>query len=315
MPSSRPNAIPVVIHLLRQIRPRSILDVGVGFGKWGHLFREYTDINEAERDPARYQPTNWHFRIDGIEGHANYLTEMHRFLYNEIHVGDAAELLPKLPHYDLIFLGDIIEHFDKPRGEQLLRDALEHANKAVVVSTPRFETEQGDLCANDLERHRSLWHARDFKKWPGAQVKVVDGDTLVAVLTRPGQPALSLSPPRRGSRTAELRLRRARAELIRLIPLDERFALVDEEQLRSTLPHPHAIPFPSREGIYWGPPEDSAAAIRELERLRHEGAKRLVFIWSTFWWLDHYRDFARFLEANWKPEARTGTVIVYCSSP
>jgi hypothetical protein len=56
MPSSRPTTIPVVIHLLRQIRPRSILDVGIGFGKWGHLFREYTDINEAERDPARLPP-------------------------------------------------------------------------------------------------------------------------------------------------------------------------------------------------------------------------------------------------------------------
>ena len=50
MPSSRPNTIPTVIHLVRQIKPKSILDVGVGFGKWGHLFREYTDINEAEHD-------------------------------------------------------------------------------------------------------------------------------------------------------------------------------------------------------------------------------------------------------------------------
>jgi len=43
---------PTVIHLIRQLKPISILDVGVGFGKWGHLFREYTDINEAENDPA-----------------------------------------------------------------------------------------------------------------------------------------------------------------------------------------------------------------------------------------------------------------------
>ena len=54
MPSSRPNTIPTVINLLRQLKPQSILDVGVGFGKWGHLFREYTDILEAEHEPARY---------------------------------------------------------------------------------------------------------------------------------------------------------------------------------------------------------------------------------------------------------------------
>ena len=84
MPSSRANTIPTVIHLLRQLEPGSILDVGVGFGKWGHLFREYTDILKAEHDPSRYQRANWKVRIDGIEGHAEYLTEMHRFLYNHL---------------------------------------------------------------------------------------------------------------------------------------------------------------------------------------------------------------------------------------
>src|SRR6266568_4482900 len=96
MPSSRPNTVPTVIHLVRQLQPRSILDVGVGFGKWGHLFREYTDIQEAERDPARYQRHNWQVKIDGIEGYSDYLTEMHRYLYNEIYTGDALEVMKKI---------------------------------------------------------------------------------------------------------------------------------------------------------------------------------------------------------------------------
>src|SRR5438093_871633 len=163
MPSSRPNTIPTVIHLIRQLRPRSILDVGVGFGKWGHLFREYTDIVGAENDPARYERRHWRVRIDGIEGYAAYLTEMHRYLYNEIHIGDARELIKKLSHYDVIFLGDIIEHFDKLAGLQLLREAVNKASKAVIVSTPKYETAQPDLCGNELERHRSLWSAKDFR--------------------------------------------------------------------------------------------------------------------------------------------------------
>src|SRR5512139_1422101 len=110
MPSSRPNTIPTVINLVRQLKPRSILDVGVGFGKWGHLFREYTDILEAEHDPARYRREKWQVRIEGIEGHAAYLTPMHDFLYDQIHVGNAAVLMKGLPKYDLVFLGDIIEH-------------------------------------------------------------------------------------------------------------------------------------------------------------------------------------------------------------
>src|SRR5712691_2226949 len=159
MPSSRPNTIPAVIHLVRQLKPRSILDVGIGFGKWGHLFREYTDILESEHEPARYRRENWTVRIDGIEGYPEYITEMHRFLYNTIHEGDARLLLPELGRYDLIFMGDILEHFEKTDGRQLLRDAMEQATQAVILTTPKYETDQGDLCGNPLERHQSLWTA------------------------------------------------------------------------------------------------------------------------------------------------------------
>src|SRR5258706_8280538 len=167
MPSSRPNTIPTVIHLVRQLKPKSILDVGIGFGKWGHLFREYTDIQESENDPARYQRCNWKIRIDGIEGYAAYITEMHHFLYNEIHIGNACELIRALPRYDVIFIGDVIEHLDKKAGFQLLRDSMEKAGKAVIVNTPKYETDQQDLCGNELDRHRSLWTANDFRKLEG----------------------------------------------------------------------------------------------------------------------------------------------------
>src|SRR6266496_6371173 len=188
MPSSRPNTIPTVIHLLRQLKPKSILDIGVGFGKWGHLFREYTDIQEAENEPRRYQRRNWRVRIDGIEGHRAYLTPMHRYLYNKIHIGDARALIKRLFRYDLIFLGDIIEHLDKSDGLQLLRDCFGKAAKAVVVSTPKFETDQPALCGNELERHRSLWRAEDFKEFPRATVKTIDRGTLLALLVQPGLP-------------------------------------------------------------------------------------------------------------------------------
>src|ERR1051326_9169285 len=121
MPSSRPNTITTVIHLVRQLKPKSILDVGVGFGKWGHLFREYTDINEAENDPARYQRKNWRVRIDGIEGYAAALTPMRGFLHSHLYRAIAAILLNKLPRYDLILLGHRIDPLDKTDGFRLPR--------------------------------------------------------------------------------------------------------------------------------------------------------------------------------------------------
>jgi len=311
MPSSRPNIIPTVLHLIRQLRPQSILDVGVGFGKWGHLFREYTDILEAEQDPARYERRHWRVRIDGIEGFAAYVTEMHRYLYNAIHIGDMCEVLPRLPQYDVVFLGDVIEHIEKTRGEQLLRDADAHAQKAVIVSTPKYETEQADLCANELERHRSLWSARDFRRFKGAQVKTVDQATLLAVIVKPGVPRLQLSPPRQPKPADARRMARARQELIRLIPKEVPFLLVDEEQIRSVLPHQCVLPFIEKDGQFWGPPPDDATAIRELERMQATGARFIAFIWPTFWWLEHYTGFRDYLRANFPPLQEDETVKVF----
>lgn len=295
MPSSRPNTIPSVIHLVRQLKPKSILDVGVGFGKWGHLFREYTDINEAENDPARYQRKNWRIRIDGIEGYAAYLTPMHRYLYNRLHVGDASALLNRLPHYDLIFLGDVIEHFEKTPGLRLLRDAFKKANKAVIVTTPKFETGQADLCDNELERHRSLWSAADFRRFDHATVKIIDRATLLAVLVKPGVSVPVCAPPKPLTQANLRRLQKCRDALLRHIPLAEPFILVDEEQMRSDLPHKRAIPFLEKNGRYWGPPADDATAIRELERLRRGGARYIAFTWPAFWWTEHYGEFYRHL--------------------
>ena len=63
-----------------------------------------------------------------------------------------------------------------------------HAIFAILIA------ERGllDLCGNELERHRSLWSARDFRRWPGARIKTIDGDTLIAVLPKPGHKPLSL---------------------------------------------------------------------------------------------------------------------------
>ena len=218
MPSSRPNIIPVVINLLRQIQPQSILDVGVGFGKWGHLFREYTDIQESERDPERYRRDNWQVQIDGIEGFPGYLTPMHHYLYNRIHTGDALEVIKKLGTYDLVFMGDIIEHLDKENGMELLRQAVAHAHKAVIVSTPKYDTHQGPLCGNDLERHRSVWHEKDFHQFNVATVKTIDRATLLAAIVMPGVMPPSFTPPMPPKAADARRLHMAVDHLTQFIP-------------------------------------------------------------------------------------------------
>lgn len=181
MPSSRPQHIPLIIETMRRLKPASILDVGAGFGKWGVLFREYADIIHSEEDVERYHKPGWRVRIDCIEGHEPYITDLHRFVYDNVRLGDALELLESGEAYDLIFIGDVIEHFEREVGQRVLRSAAAKANKALLLSTPAFDTPQGPVCGNPLEEHRSHWGAEDFPVDEGWDTVVTPRDIRVAM--------------------------------------------------------------------------------------------------------------------------------------
>jgi hypothetical protein len=91
---------------------------------------------------------------------------------------------------------------------------------------------------------------------------------------------------------------RAAKELAEFVPQSDLVVLVDDCQWRAPEiagPRP-TLPFLEKDGQYWGPPEDDATAIAELERLRENGASFLAFGWPAFWWLDCYRGFVDYLQ-------------------
>jgi hypothetical protein len=95
------------------------------------------------------------------------------------------------------------------------------------------------------------------------------------------------------------RRRRAVQELAAIVGPGEPFVLIDEDQIRHELGPAHrALPFLERDGEYWGPPADDAAAIEEFERLRQRGAMFVVVAWPAFWWLDFYAGLARQLRSR-----------------
>jgi len=92
-----------------------------------------------------------------------------------------------------------------------------------------------------------------------------------------------------------------RQEIAAAVGQGGRFLLLDEEQLalRDAVPGRSGLPFPAREGRYWGPPADGEAAVRELERLRERGAEFMVVAWPAFWWLNHYRALREHLDRRY----------------
>ncbi|HOT98867.1 MAG TPA: class I SAM-dependent methyltransferase [bacterium] len=156
MPSSQPDNISTVVKWIVEIDPVSVLDVGVGFGKYGVLAREYTDIRHG-----RYHRQDWKVVIDGIEVFQPYYNPIWE-IYDRIYSEDLVELLPHLKNYELILLCDVIEHLEKPIGLAVLAECRRMATRAVIVSTPLGYYPQEAMHGNKYERHRSEWTEKEF---------------------------------------------------------------------------------------------------------------------------------------------------------
>jgi len=170
MASSHPLLLGSIVDALWNNRPESVLDVGMGFGKVGFLTREYLDVYVNRT----YSREEWRTDVDGIEIWPDFVTDVHRGLYDEIHIGNAIDVIPNLGRYDLTFIMDVIEHLSKEDGRRLIDLARAHSKK-VIVSTPAFHIDQDDIFGNPHERHISDWTAEDL----GTNCKQV-GPLLVA---------------------------------------------------------------------------------------------------------------------------------------
>ncbi|MEK7473722.1 MAG: class I SAM-dependent methyltransferase [Patescibacteria group bacterium] len=137
--------------------PKSILDIGVGFGKYGVLAREYLELWDGREDYKHFKR-----HIDGIEAYADYLTPLHTYVYDRVYVGNALDIVPTIKRsYDLVLLIDVLEHFEKPEGKALLKMLLKR-HRGIIVSVPKDIGEQGEVFGNVHEEHKAEWKASDL---------------------------------------------------------------------------------------------------------------------------------------------------------
>jgi len=163
MPTANPSNIVWVVEQVRKINPKRILDVGVGFGKWGYLCRDYL---EATR--MRMTPKEWKVVIDGVEPCERYINSLQELIYNKIYNKTIEEYLPEAFGYDLIIANDVIEHMDKKVAWCVLNTLIKQ-NTWVIVTVPLDDqlVENDDIVSDyPYERHRSIWLLEDFKNHP-----------------------------------------------------------------------------------------------------------------------------------------------------
>ena len=159
MPCSDPAWIEIAARKILREQPKSVLDVGVGFGMGGMVAREYGDAMFGR--PAREQ---WTVRLDGIEVFPPYIMPHQKAIYSNIYLGDALAALPQLGTYDLALCIDVLEHFEREKGLELLRLIDEHAAH-FLISTPEVFFPQDAACGNEAEKHRDVWTPAELAGW------------------------------------------------------------------------------------------------------------------------------------------------------
>lgn len=143
MPTSEHWQIPRICDVLVRERPRTVLDVGAGYGKYGVLAREYGGA----------------VRVDAVD-----VTAPRYPVYDQVWTGDLRRLdevlPPEAPHYDLALFIDVIEHLEKAQGWELL-DRLTRRADRVLITTPWGFRPQ-EVPGLPYETHRSGWQPWEF---------------------------------------------------------------------------------------------------------------------------------------------------------
>lgn len=120
--------------------PSNILDIGCGQGTYKNLFLDNEIISSA----------NW-VAVEVWEPyiHKYSLTEK----YNKVINKDARTLQwSDIGTWDIIFMGDVLEHMTKEESQELVNTALNHT-KWILISIPIVYLPQGADHGNQYEIH------------------------------------------------------------------------------------------------------------------------------------------------------------------
>lgn len=159
MPISDMAAVPAVAAEVYRLQPERMIELGIGFGKYGTVCREVLDAMYG-----RCRPDQWERWIEGVEGFAGYENPAWK-VYNRVNIGDFST--QNYSGWPLVLMIDALEHLEKDQGLRFL-DSLVASNRRVIVSVPRGCMNQDAVYGNEYERHRATYSGAELLRYRGA---------------------------------------------------------------------------------------------------------------------------------------------------
>src|SRR5690606_3575305 len=142
MPIGCSSFVPEIATQLSRQQARSVLDLGVGMGMYGAVVRQYLDMGVRP----------WRTRLIGVGGFPAYRNPCWD-LYDHVFEQSITLFLPwATDQWDAILLLDVLEHFDRQAGEQVIAAARKRLTPGgrLYIGTPAVWIEQGAAYGNEL---------------------------------------------------------------------------------------------------------------------------------------------------------------------
>ena len=151
----------IMKYILENIRKDAkILDVGFGSGVYGKLLRAFNYQN-----------------IDGVDVYDKNINEMGLDkIYDNIFIENIMDF--HFEHYDLIIMGDVLEHIELESAKELLRGFIENNKCSFMIISIPYEYEQGELYGNSHERHLQDEVTAEYMKKHYPYLKLIDSSIM-----------------------------------------------------------------------------------------------------------------------------------------
>lgn len=132
---------------IRNVVPENstILDIGCGQGIYAQMLRKY-------------------YQMDGIDIYPGHNNEFTQYLYNNVYTADIRSF--EYEWYDLVIMGDVLEHLSKEDGQKVMEYTKAHSNFILVVVP--YCMEQVFTVDNTAETHLQpdLTHEIFLERYP-----------------------------------------------------------------------------------------------------------------------------------------------------
>ncbi len=146
-----------VLEIIRKVNPVKILDVNVGFGRWGILCRE---LLERDNIGKVRRPDLWNIKIDGIENiTSSCIQTYHDIFYDNVYRQDLEGFFKNhLALYDLTIFSNVLEYRSREESIRMLSSAMEISRFILVYVKLGKHNDQ----YTPDERQVSIWKKEDF---------------------------------------------------------------------------------------------------------------------------------------------------------